>query len=83
MTTAPDHCHGQDATALGRRQFLHDPVTALELLPHVACSDERHKIAVLIAQSWARKDINTAWNAVARSQLSAADKQAMFNELWG
>lgn len=83
MPTAPDHCDAQDAVARVRRQFLHDPVTAPELLPHVACSGERRKLAILIAQSSARKDINSAWNAVARSPLSAAEKQLMFNELWG
>jgi hypothetical protein len=31
----------------------------------------------------ARQDINGAWNAVARSPLNAAEKQLMFNELWG
>ena len=41
------------------------------------------KMATLIAQNWARQDINTAWNAVARSPLSATEKQLMFNELWG
>jgi hypothetical protein len=41
------------------------------------------KMATLIAQSWARQDINTAWNAVSRSPLSSAEKQLMFNELWG
>ena len=41
------------------------------------------KMAILIAQSWARQDITTAWNAVARSSLSTTEKQLMFNELWG
>jgi hypothetical protein len=41
------------------------------------------KMASLIAQSRARQDINTAWNAVARSPLNATEKQLMFNELWG
>jgi hypothetical protein len=41
------------------------------------------KMATLIAQSWARQDINTAWNAVLRSPLSPTEKQLMFNELWG
>jgi hypothetical protein len=41
------------------------------------------KMATLIAQSWARQDINTAWNAVSRSPLNTAEKQLMFNELWG
>lgn len=31
----------------------------------------------------ARQDINGAWNAVARSNLSTVEKQIMFNELWG
>lgn len=34
-------------------------------------------------QIWARHDISAAWNAVASSPLSAAEKQHMFNELWG
>ncbi len=59
------------------------PHEALARLPLVECSETRMKLAVLIAQSWARQDINTAWNAVDRSALSATDKQIMFNELWG
>jgi hypothetical protein len=66
-----------------RRHLPQNPVRALELLPTIPGSDERRKLAILIAQSWAPKDINTAWNAVARSALSATDKQIMFNELWG
>jgi hypothetical protein len=38
---------------------------------------------VLIAQSWARTDINAAWKAVSQSKLSITEKQIMFNELWG
>lgn len=60
-----------------------DPASALALLPSIPCENKRLKMATFIAQSWARKDINTAWNSVASSQLSAADKQAMFNEIWG
>ncbi len=41
------------------------------------------KIAVLIAQIWARADINAAWKAVSQSKLSIKEKQVMFNELWG
>ena len=41
------------------------------------------RLAYLIGQCWARQDINAAWNAVARSPLSAAEKQLMLNELWG
>lgn len=61
----------------------HSHAQALSRLPRVACPDTRHKLAALIAQCWARTDINTAWNAVAKSSLSAAEKQLMFNELWG
>ncbi len=38
---------------------------------------------MLVAQSWARQDINAAWSAVAGSSLNAVEKQLMFNELWG
>ena len=41
------------------------------------------KMAILIARSFARHDITTACNAVARSPLSTTEKQLMFNELWG
>jgi hypothetical protein len=60
-----------------------DPASALALLPCIPCENKRMKMATLIAQSWARQDINTAWNAVARSPLNATEKQLMFNELWG
>jgi hypothetical protein len=60
----------------------HAPAQALSRLPGVACPDTRRKLATLIAQCWARQDINGAWNAVTRSSLSAAEKQIMFNELW-
>jgi hypothetical protein len=59
------------------------PQEALARLPQIDCTETRMKLANLIAQSWARQDINTAWNAVARSSLSTAEKQLMFNELWG
>lgn len=66
-----------------RRQKPHYPQLAFSSLTHLTCHETRCKLAILIAQSWARSDINTAWNAVARSALSAAEKQLMFNELWG
>ncbi len=66
-----------------RRRLPQNPVRALEFLPTIPSSDERRRLVILIAQSWARKDINTAWNTVARSSLSTAEKQLMFNELWG
>jgi predicted acyl esterase len=65
------------------RHLPDDPASALALLPNIPCENKRIKIAILIAQSWARQDINTAWNAVARSPLNATEKQLMFNELWG
>ena len=60
-----------------------DPASALAMLPSIPCENKRLKLAALIAQSWTRQDINTAWNAVARSPLNATEKQIMFNELWG
>ena len=60
-----------------------DPASALALLPSILCEITRLKLAALIAQSWARQDITTAWNAVSRTPLSAREKQLMFNELWG
>jgi hypothetical protein len=60
-----------------------DPASALALLPCIPCENKRMKLATLIAQSWARQDINTAWNAVSRSPMSPTEKQLMFNELWG
>ena len=60
-----------------------DPASALALLPSILCENTRMKLAALIAHSWARQNINAAWNAVARSPLSATEKQLMFNELWG
>lgn len=61
----------------------HAPALALSKLPSIACPDTRRKLASLIAHNWARHDINAAWNAVSRSPLNAAEKQLMFNELWG
>ncbi len=65
------------------RHLPNAPASALALLPSIPCENKRMKMAALIAQSWARQDINTAWNAVARSPLNATEKQLMFNELWG
>ena len=59
------------------------PHESLDRLPQIECTETRMKLAALIAQSWARQDINAAWNAVARSPLSAAEKQLILNELWG
>jgi hypothetical protein len=65
------------------RHLSNDPASALALLPSIPCENTRMKMAILIAQSWARQNINAAWNAVTRSPLSATEKQIMFNELWG
>jgi hypothetical protein len=46
-------------------------------------SPDKNKTGTLIAQNWSRTDIATALNAVARSNLSATERQVMFNELWG
>jgi hypothetical protein len=56
---------------------------ALQLLPAVPCSAMLSNLAALIPQNWPKQDINTAWNAVSHSPLNAAEKQIMFNELWG
>jgi hypothetical protein len=65
------------------RHLPNDPASALALLPSIPCENKRMKMATLIAQTWARRDITTAWNAVSRSSLSDREKQIMFNELWG
>lgn len=83
MPAPPSHHEGHKDTECIRAYLPHAPARALELLPLISCDLERRSLASLIAQSWARQDINTAWNTVARSKLSAADKQMMFNELWG
>ena len=59
------------------------PHEALAHILQVECIETRMKLANLIAQSWARQDINAAWNAVSRSPLNGTEKQLMFNELWG
>lgn len=66
-----------------RRHLPHHPELALSELSHLTCYETRRTLAALIAQCWTRQDINAAWNAVSRSPLSAAEKQLMFNELWG
>ncbi len=59
------------------------PDLAVQKLHLISCGEKRMKIAVLIAQIWARADINAAWKAVSQSKLSFTEKQIMFNELWG
>jgi hypothetical protein len=83
MPTAPDNHDAQDYGERIRERLPHLPELAFSGLSRLTCHETRRKLAVLIAQSWARQDINAAWNAVARSSLSASEKQLMFNELWG
>jgi hypothetical protein len=65
-----------------RRMAPSDLGKAIELLPGVLCPRERRSLASLVAGIWSRRNINMAWKAVSRSNLSAADKRVMFNELW-
>ena len=83
MPTAPDNHDAHDYAERIRRHLRGQPTKALQLLPEVTCAKMRLKLAALIAQSWPKQDINTAWNAVSRSPLKAAEKQVMFNEPWG
>jgi hypothetical protein len=64
-------------------EFAHHPERAFQMLADIHCAGTRTKLSRLIAQSWARTDINAAWSAVSRSSLIAADEQMMFSELWG
>jgi hypothetical protein len=71
---------------LERSLLLHlpqQPDLAVHKLHLNSCGEKRMKLAALIARSWSRNDINAAWNTVARSSLSATEKQLMFNKLWG
>ena len=71
---------------LERSLLLHlprQPDLAVHKLHLISCSEKRMKLAALIAQSWSRIDINTAWKSVSQSNLCAREKQLMFNELWG
>ena len=83
MRTAPDNRDAHDYAERIRRHIPNFPAKALKMVPQVKCNDARRKLAALIAQCWARQDITAVWNAVARSPLSATEKQHMFNELWG
>ena len=83
MTTAPDNHEAHGYAKRIHKHLRGQHAKALQLLPDVPCSKTRLKLAVLIAQSWPKQDINTAWNAVSRSPLNATEKQLMFNELWG
>jgi len=64
------------------RHLHHAPALALELFPTLPCPETRRRLTPLIANAWKLQDINTSWNSLSRSNLSAADKQVMFNEHW-
>jgi hypothetical protein len=64
------------------RYLPHDPFQAMNLLPSIRSDSRRARLASSIASAWRQYDINVAWNAVAKSQLGAAEKQIIFNELW-
>ena len=82
MSESPAKAARQQAQNVAR--FLPGrPHEAFARLPQIECPETRMKLANLIAQVWAKQDINAAWNAVARSSLNAIEKQLMFNELWG
>lgn len=83
MPAAPDNHDDHDYAERIRRHLRGQHTKALQLLPEIRCSTMRSKLAAVIAQSWSKQDINTAWNAVSRSPLNATEKQIMFNELWG
>jgi hypothetical protein len=74
--------HTQKLACMIQRHLPNAPATALDLLPQVACAETRCRLARLIANAWARSNINQAWNAVSAAPLPAADKQVLFNELW-
>lgn len=64
------------------RNLPHDPLQAMNLLPSIRPDIRRRQLAGSIASAWRQHDINLAWNAVARAQIGAAEKQIIFNELW-
>jgi len=75
-------CEGDEplASFVTRNENL---LESLELLTRIPCPVRRKAAIASFSHNWARQDINAAWNAVARSSLSAPEKQLMFNELWG
>jgi hypothetical protein len=83
MPTAPANHDAHKYVERIRRHLRGQHTKALQLLPEIPCSTMRSKLAAHIAQSRPKQDINTAWNAVARSPLNTIEKQIMFNELWG
>lgn len=83
MPAAPENVDAHDHSDRIRRHLPHNPAQALKMLPSLGCRNKRRRLAAIIAQSWARQDINSAWDAVARSSLRATGKHIMFNGLWG
>jgi hypothetical protein len=60
-----------------------EPDLSLHNMHLISCCEGRMKLPIVIDQSWARADLNSAWKAVSQSKLSATEKQLMFNHLWG
>lgn len=84
MSDVPSIAKAEEARVAHIRACAsHNPAKAFEALPLIRSEALRHGLGMLIASSWSRQDINTAWRAVSRSPLSEADKQVMYNELWG
>jgi hypothetical protein len=72
----------QDTAEQSRACLPHNPLKAFRIMTLLPDTSERQHLGILIARCWARQDITAAWNAVARSPLSATEKQLIFNELW-
>lgn len=59
----------------------HRPRLALDLLTRLGNPGLRRSLGDCLAQLWSRRNINEAWNAVARSGLSAAERLALHSRM--
>jgi hypothetical protein len=59
-----------------------DPAQAFELLVGIRSAKTRRQLGSLIAQKWARTDINRAWTMISNAPLSPQERQRLLNELW-
>lgn len=59
----------------------HRPRLALGLLIRLGNPGLRRSLGDCLAQLWSRRNINEAWNAVARSGLSAAERLALHSRM--
>lgn len=62
MPDTRNHDAHDDAESI-RRLLPHQPARALQMLSQLPCVETRMRVATVIAQSWARTDINAAWTA--------------------